>query len=52
MREEIRARSRERFKTIECLTSDDIADTIEYIVTRPARVAINEIMVRPTDQEW
>ena len=52
MREEIRARSRERFKQIERLTSEDIADTIEFIVTRPARVAINEIMVRPTDQEW
>ena len=52
MREEIRAMSRERFKQIERLTSDDIADTVEYIVTRPARVAINEIMVRPTNQEW
>ena len=52
MREEMRERSRERFGTIERLTADDIADTIEFIVTRPARVAINEIMVRPTDQEW
>ena len=52
MREEQRARSRERLSTIERLTADDIADTIEYIVTRPARVAINEILVRPTDQEW
>jgi NADP-dependent 3-hydroxy acid dehydrogenase YdfG len=52
MREEMRERSRERFETIERLTADDIADTIEFIVTRPARVAINEIMVRPTDQEW
>jgi NADP-dependent 3-hydroxy acid dehydrogenase YdfG len=52
MRPEAREASRERFKTIERLTADDIADTIEYIVTRPARVAINEILVRPTDQEW
>jgi NADP-dependent 3-hydroxy acid dehydrogenase YdfG len=52
MREEVRDRTRARFKDIERLTSDDIADTIEFIVTRPARVAVNEIMVRPTDQEW
>ena len=30
----------------------DIADAIEYIVTRPWRVAVNEIMIRPTEQEW
>jgi NADP-dependent 3-hydroxy acid dehydrogenase YdfG len=52
MREEMQERSRERFQQIERLTAEDIADTIEYIVPRPARVAINEIMVRPTDQEW
>jgi NADP-dependent 3-hydroxy acid dehydrogenase YdfG len=44
--------ARERFKDIERLTADDIADVIEYIVTRPARVGINEVMVRPTEQEW
>ena len=52
MRPEQQEASRERFKGIERLTADDIADVIEYIVTRPARVAINEVMVRPTDQEW
>ena len=34
------------------MTADDIADAIEYIVTRPWRVAVNEIMIRPTEQEW
>jgi NADP-dependent 3-hydroxy acid dehydrogenase YdfG len=52
LRPEIREASRERFESIERLTADDIADAISYIVTRPARVAINEIMVRPTDQAW
>ena len=52
MKPEMRDRTRNRFKEIERLEAEDIADNIEYIVTRPRRVAINEIMVRPTNQEW
>ncbi|MEW1654971.1 SDR family NAD(P)-dependent oxidoreductase [Streptomyces sp. NPDC093707] len=33
------------------LHAEDIARTIAFMVTQPARVAINEIMVRPTAQE-
>jgi len=40
-----------RFGEIEILAADDIADAISYIVTRPWRVAINEILIRPTEQE-
>ena len=40
-----------RFGDIERLEADDIADAISYIVTRPRHVAINEILVRPTEQE-
>lgn len=29
----------------------DIADAITYIVTRPRHVAVNEILIRPTEQE-
>ena len=29
----------------------DIADAIAYIVTRPRHVAVNEILIRPTEQE-
>jgi NADP-dependent 3-hydroxy acid dehydrogenase YdfG len=32
------------------LKAEDIADAILYIVTRPRHVAINEILVRPTEQ--
>jgi NADP-dependent 3-hydroxy acid dehydrogenase YdfG len=32
------------------LRAEDIADTILYIITRPRHVAINEILVRPTEQ--
>jgi NADP-dependent 3-hydroxy acid dehydrogenase YdfG len=40
-----------RFGQIERLEADDIADAIAYIVTRPRHVAINEILVRPTEQK-
>src|SRR3954447_15618112 len=33
------------------LRAQDIADAILYIVTRPRHVAVNEILVRPTQQE-
>jgi NADP-dependent 3-hydroxy acid dehydrogenase YdfG len=33
------------------MAAEDIADAITYIVTRPRHVAINEILVRPTEQE-
>jgi NADP-dependent 3-hydroxy acid dehydrogenase YdfG len=32
------------------LRAEDIADAIVYIVTRPRHVAVNEILVRPTEQ--
>jgi NADP-dependent 3-hydroxy acid dehydrogenase YdfG len=32
------------------LHAEDIADAILYIITRPRHVAINEILVRPTEQ--
>jgi NADP-dependent 3-hydroxy acid dehydrogenase YdfG len=32
------------------LTSEDIADAIAYSISRPKHVAINEILIRPTNQ--
>jgi NADP-dependent 3-hydroxy acid dehydrogenase YdfG len=40
-----------RFANMERLEAQDIADAIAYIVTRPRHVAINEILIRPTEQE-
>ena len=51
-RPEMQEALRKRFEGVERLTAGDIADSIEYIVTRPWRVAVNEIMIRPTEQEW
>ncbi len=42
---------RTRFADMERLQSEDIADAISYVVTRPRHVAINEVLVRPTEQE-
>jgi NADP-dependent 3-hydroxy acid dehydrogenase YdfG len=33
------------------MAPEDIADAIAYIVTRPWRVAVNEMLIRPTEQE-
>ena len=42
---------RQRFAGIERMEADDIADAIAYIVTRPRRVAVNEMLIRPTEQD-
>jgi NADP-dependent 3-hydroxy acid dehydrogenase YdfG len=44
------AQYEQMFAGVEKLHPEDIAEAIVYIVTRPRRVAINEIMVRPTAQ--
>jgi NADP-dependent 3-hydroxy acid dehydrogenase YdfG len=51
LRPEIREQSKQIFAGIERLEAQDIADAIAYIVTRPRHVAINEILIRPTNQE-
>jgi NADP-dependent 3-hydroxy acid dehydrogenase YdfG len=50
-RPEIQETLAERFGSIERLEAQDIADAIGYIVTRPRHVAINELLVRPTEQQ-
>ncbi|MBD1865575.1 MULTISPECIES: SDR family NAD(P)-dependent oxidoreductase [Trichocoleus] len=47
-----RQRSEERRKSITPLESEDIAAAIVYAVTQPARVNVNEILIRPTLQTW
>ena len=50
-RPEIEQQIRDRFVDMDILGSEDIADAIAYVVTRPRHVAINEVLVRPTQQE-
>ena len=49
-RPEIQEQMAQRFGSIERLAAEDIADAIHYIVTRPRHVAINEVLIRPTEQ--
>ena len=50
-RPEVQETMAKRFASMERLQADDIADAVSYIVTRPRHVAINEILVRPTEQD-
>jgi NADP-dependent 3-hydroxy acid dehydrogenase YdfG len=47
---EVVASMQRRFGAIERMNADDIAEVITFMVTRPRRVALNEILVRPTEQ--
>ena len=51
VREAVRAQSGRRFAGVEPMEAEDIADAIAYIVTRPRRMAVNEMLIRPTEQE-
>jgi NADP-dependent 3-hydroxy acid dehydrogenase YdfG len=51
VREEVREGMMQRFAGVERMEAEDIADAIAYMVTRPRRVAINEMLIRPTEQE-
>ena len=50
-RPEILERIRQRRADVEILQPEDIAETVTHIVTRPRHVAVNELLVRPTEQE-
>jgi len=39
------------FAGIALMTADDIANSVRYAVTQPRHVAVNEILIRPTEQE-
>ncbi len=50
-RPEVRETIEARFGGIDRLQAPDIADAVAYIVTRPRHVAVNEMLIRPTEQE-
>jgi NADP-dependent 3-hydroxy acid dehydrogenase YdfG len=47
----VREEIENRFADMDILQAKDIADAIAYVVTRPRHVAVNEVLVRPTQQE-
>jgi NADP-dependent 3-hydroxy acid dehydrogenase YdfG len=50
-RPEILEEMAKTFAGTEIMQATDIAECIRYAVTQPRRVAVNEILVRPTEQE-
>jgi NADP-dependent 3-hydroxy acid dehydrogenase YdfG len=49
-RDAVREQLMQGFGDMERLQSEDIADAIAYVVTRARHVAINEVLIRPTEQ--
>jgi NADP-dependent 3-hydroxy acid dehydrogenase YdfG len=50
-RPEIREQISQRFGNVERMQAADIAAAILFIVTRPRHVAVNELLIRPTEQQ-
>lgn len=50
-REDVRAAIQTYFQSLEALKPEDIADAVTYIVTRSRHIAVNEMLVRPTEQD-
>lgn len=49
--EQARQNAGQLYNTSKILQSEDIADAIVYAVSRPDYVAVNEVLIRPTEQE-
>ncbi|MGW1916552.1 SDR family NAD(P)-dependent oxidoreductase [Streptomyces sp. NPDC002076] len=52
LRDGVRQAIERQIQGMELLRPEDIADTVSYIVTRDRRVAVNEVLVRASEQTW
>ncbi|CAG6397110.1 SDR family NAD(P)-dependent oxidoreductase [Streptomyces cocklensis] len=52
LRDGVREAVERQVQGMELLQPQDIADAVSYIVTRDRRVAVNEILVRASEQTW
>jgi NADP-dependent 3-hydroxy acid dehydrogenase YdfG len=50
-RPEVQERMNARFASVERLQAEDIARAVAFTVTSPRHVAINEVLIRPTEQQ-
>jgi NADP-dependent 3-hydroxy acid dehydrogenase YdfG len=48
---EAKASAEQMYTSMRSLESEDIARAVLYVVSQPPHVAVNEVLVRPTDQE-
>jgi NADP-dependent 3-hydroxy acid dehydrogenase YdfG len=48
---QVRRRLVAETRPYERLSPADVADAVEYVVTRPSRVAVSELLMRPSEQE-
>jgi NADP-dependent 3-hydroxy acid dehydrogenase YdfG len=48
---DVQERHRERFARTQKMEAADIAETIVFIITRPRHMSVNEVLVRPTEQD-
>lgn len=51
IRPDLLAKIRASLEAMPAMTSEEIAETIAFCVTRPAGVAVSDLLVRPTEQE-
>jgi len=49
--DDVKKQVKDRIAAMSALTAQDVANAIIYVVTQPAHVNINEILMRPTDQQ-
>jgi NADP-dependent 3-hydroxy acid dehydrogenase YdfG len=52
VRDDIRQAAQNTLDSIQPLRPEDIADAVNYIVSRDRRVAVNEMLVRAAEQTW
>ena len=50
-RPEVLENIRSTFGSIATMTAEDVAESIVFTVTRPRHVAVNAVLIRPTEQE-
>jgi NADP-dependent 3-hydroxy acid dehydrogenase YdfG len=50
-RPEIRQQMRKRFEGVTPLSAEDVAEAIRFALGRPANVSVNEVLVRPANQQ-
>ena len=49
--DEQKEQAEQALEAMDALEPDDVARSIAYAVGQPAHVDVNEILIRPTDQE-